>query len=585
MSLAIPTVIIQDDLGNTMSMTPTQLETGSGLSLQTTPLTFLSNLGYALNALTQPTDPTTCNFQNAIGVQDTSTMPTNSIVKMGGDPATLFGIEYTSATNATFDFKTAGTGAVKFNKTIKCDAGGSTRIEITPTSITQAEPAVGTIPYMPTFVLPAVSNQSIQIPPFTANPHQIALQSAPVPLIDKLEVQSYFITAGETVNCYGSNGTDFYLGCESGNVYWYDVSITEWTLMMTFDDAVRVLYFHPASGRMYIGGKFNNLNFPLSVGSLNRVCYSTSFPSLFNTIAVDIWFNYSVNGFNSPVNAITGDGSWLYFGGEFTNITGGGLNCPYIAVYDYGSTGDIYALDNISGFGFNGNVFGLNLISDRLAITGQFTQLNVSTTYTPNYCCCLTLSGGFSITNVEYLYAITTALTQPIDILNSVQGDGSTFWISTKDTNIASNGVEYMIQAPSSSFSSNGAVGSNAFAVPQTSYNMFDSIGSVGNNDSIYLKGGDIQATIPFTPLFIYWNSTVSRQEFIDMTTGSIYAFSGSPNNTFTLQGGRTLEQQGATYSTGITMTPTGTGYGFSSTLLWNGTYYTTTSLNNSSPF
>jgi hypothetical protein len=69
------------------------------------------------------------------------------------------------------------------------------------------------------------------------------------------------------------------------------------------------------------------------------------------------------------------------------------------------------------------------------------------------------------------------------------------------------------------------------------------------------------------------------------MTTGSIYAFSGSPNNTFTLQGGRTLEQQGATYSTGITMTPTGTGYGFSSTLLWNGTYYTTTSLNNSSPF
>lgn len=142
MSLAIPTVIIQDDLGNTMSMTPTQLETGSGVTLQTTPLTFLSNLGYALNALTQPTDPTTCNFQNAIGVQDTATMPTNSIVKLGGDPATLFGIEYTSATNADLDIKTTGTGKVKINAPLLLDNGagntitaGSNQIDFTSTAI------------------------------------------------------------------------------------------------------------------------------------------------------------------------------------------------------------------------------------------------------------------------------------------------------------------------------------------------------------------------------------------------------------------------------------------------------------------
>jgi len=83
--------------------------------------------------------------------------------------------------------------------------------------------------------------------------------------------------------------------------------------------------------------------------------------------------------------------------------------------------------------------------------------------------------------------------------------------------------------------------------------------------------------------LFIYWNVLYSRQEFIDMTTGAIYAFTGSSTNTFTLQGGRTIEQGGATYSIGFLMTPTGTGYGFSSTLLWNGTYYTTTSINGGS--
>jgi hypothetical protein len=143
MSLAIPTVIIQDDLGNTMSMTPTQLETGSGVTLQTTPLTFLSNLGYALNALTQPTDPTTCNFQNAIGVQDTATMPTNSIVKMGGDPATLFGIEYTSATNADLDIKTAGTGKVKINAPLLLDNGAGIINTINNTSMTIEDTASG----------------------------------------------------------------------------------------------------------------------------------------------------------------------------------------------------------------------------------------------------------------------------------------------------------------------------------------------------------------------------------------------------------------------------------------------------------
>jgi len=471
---------------------------------------------------------------------------------------------------------------VKFNNTVRCDAGSTTRTDMTDTTITQTEPAVGTITYMPTFVLPAVSNQSIQIPPFSIVPHQIAMQSAPVPLIDKLEVQAYSITAGETVNCFGNNGADFYLGCESGNVYWYDVSTPQWALIMTFDNAVRVLFYHSQSGRMYIGGKFDSMIFPSSIAGLNKVCYSTTFPLLYSSIAVDIFFNYGVNGFNNPVNAITGDGSWIYFGGEFTTITGSALSCLYIAVYDVG-TGSIYSLDNTNGYGFNNNVFGLNLINDRLAITGQFNQLNISTSYSPAYCCCLTLSGGWGVSNVEYLYGSSGALTTPIDILNSVQGDGSVFWISTKSTNINGNGVNYMIQAPYSSFPSNSAIGSNGFINPQTSYNLFDTIGSVSNTDSVYLKFGAIQATLPFSPLFIYWNVLYSRQEFIDMTTGAIYAFTGSSNNTFTLQNSREIRQGGATYTIGFTMSPTGNGYGFSSTLLWNGSYYITSSINGGS--
>jgi hypothetical protein len=471
---------------------------------------------------------------------------------------------------------------VKFNNTVRCDAGASTRTDMTPTTITQTEPAVGTITYMPTFVLPAVSNQSIQIPPFSVVPHQIALQSAPITLIDKLEVQPYSITAGETVNCFGNNGADFYLGCESGNIYWYDVSTPQWALIMTFDNAVRVLFYHSQSGRMYIGGKFDSMTSPSSILGLNKVCYSTTFPNLFSSIAVDVFTNYGVNGFDNPVNAITGDGSYLYFGGEFTTITSAGLSCPRIAVYDI-TPSTIHALDNTNGYGFDNNVFGLNLINDKLAITGQFSQLSISSTYFPSYCCCLQFSGGYNVSNVEYLYGSSGALTTPIDILNSVQGDGSVFWISTKSTNINGNGVNYMIQAPYSSFPSNSAIGSNGFINPQTSYNLFDTIGSVSNTDSVYLKFGAIQATLPFSPLFIYWNVLYSRQEFIDMTTGAIYAFTGSSNNTFTLQGGRTIEQGGATYSIGFTMTPTGTGYGFSSTLLWNGSYYITSSINGGS--
>jgi hypothetical protein len=73
--------------------------------------------------------------------------------------------------------------------------------------------------------------------------------------------------------------------------------------------------------------------------------------------------------------------------------------------------------------------------------------------------------------------------------------------------------------------------------------------------------------------------------EFYDPATGSIYAFTGSTINTFSFQSGRILEQQGTQYTGGITLTQSGTGYGFTEVLLWNGTYYTPTWILGGTPF
>ena len=68
-------------------------------------------------------------------------------------------------------------------------------------------------------------------------------------------------------------------------------------------------------------------------------------------------------------------------------------------------------------------------------------------------------------------------------------------------------------------------------------------------------------------------------QEFIDLGSGQIYAFTGSTLNNFSLMSGRTIQYNGNTYSTGWVISPSGDGYGFSSTLLWNGGFYFPTSI------
>lgn len=474
---------------------------------------------------------------------------------------------------------------VKFNNTVRCDNGSSRVIDMNNGDITSIDGGVGIMTYIPSFVLPAVSNQAIQIPPFSQNPHQIILQSAPVPLIDTLEPTGWFIQGGEQVNCFGinTNTNDMYLGCESGNIYWFNNSNLTWDLIMTMNGSVRCLYFHSQSGRMYIGFKGDSMGSPFYQGGLNGICYSTTFPDLYNGLLVDTWSNYGSNGFNRVVNAVAGDSSYLYFGGEFDFDYGGNINCRHIAMYDWNNTGFLYAIDNGGGYGFDDTVNGLSLISDKLCATGMFqTVFSNMGSLTARYCVCFTMIAGYILNSMEYLFGDPTALSTPIDIYESVKGDGSVFWISTKDNIISGNSVYYMIQSPSYAFSSSSVVGNNQFATPQTSYNLQGTIGSVGA-DQVYLKFGEIQATFTFQP-YIYWNTLYGRQEFVDLGSGAVYAFTGPQNNQFTLQNSRIINYAGNTYSTGWSITPNGNGFGYSSTLLWNGSYYYPTAISGGSP-
>jgi len=468
---------------------------------------------------------------------------------------------------------------VKFNNTVRCDAGGTTITDMTPTNITQTETSVGTLTYIPSFNLPAVSNQAIQIPPFNQNPHQIILTSAPVPLIDTLVATPYSIPSGEIVNCYGasSGGSDLYLGCDSGNIYWFNTAsapFPTWDLMMTMNGSVRCLYFHQNSGRMYIGFRGDSMVVPYYQGNLNYICYTTSFPALYSSLTTDTWTNYGTNGFNAVVNAVSGDGSYLYFGGEFTQNFAGSVSVSYIAVYDWISTGNLYPFDNVSGYGFDNTVYGLSLYNDKLCATGFFSNVIISSGVIPSqYCVCLTMVGGYIVNSTEYLFGNPYALTNPILVLDSVKELSATFYISTADSVISGNSVNYMIQAPSASFAGCSVVGYNQFNYPQTSFNTQYNISSVGI-DQVYLLNGEIKANLPFQP-YLYYNWFYSRNDIIDLGSGQIYAFTAPAVNNWTLQNSRTITYQGVNWTGGWNINPSvGNGYGVSTILYWNGSIY-----------
>jgi len=86
-----------------------------------------------------------------------------------------------------------------------------------------------------------------------------------------------------------------------------------------------------------------------------------------------------------------------------------------------------------------------------------------------------------------------------------------------------------------------------------------------------YYTDGALTATIPFSSyLFLAnWNGV---KYFNNQGVGTQWAFTGSPSNLFALQGGRTIEYNGAVYSGGVTRNPPLIGNNL--LLNWNGSFY-----------
>jgi hypothetical protein len=434
--------------------------------------------------------------------------------------------------------------------------------------------------YLPTQFVQSNSNNVTAIPTCTIQQHNVILQSSVIPILDTLQVQAWSITSGEQVNCYAWTGQYSYLGCRSGRVYWFDINLSSWTLLLTFDRAVRSMFYQSNTGRLYFGGRFDNLNIPFSIAGLNKICYTTDFPNLSGSIAVDVWINYGSNGFNGAVNAITSENNFIYFGGEFSDLNSGGLQCSYLAIYDY-NTGMVHALDNQNGNGFDAPVHALAIASEHLVATGHFNQVLSNTgSSTSNYCVSIYLNGGMFVNTLEHLYGNPTALSTPIDFFGSVVTDGTNFYISTKDYNIDGQGANYMVQAPYNSFPSGSPIGANEYLDYQTSF-ILPNVFSVSSNDSVYLTEGFKQGTLPFSP-YIYFNYELNRPEFIDLGSGQIYAFTGPNVNPFVFGGGRVLLYNDVSY-TGFQFSGGGTGK--IATLFWNGyAYFLTANTGNGNP-
>jgi hypothetical protein len=456
---------------------------------------------------------------------------------------------------------------VKFNNTVRCDAGSTTRTDMTDTSISCVDTNAETLTYTPTQFVQANSNAPTPIPASSVAKHRVILESSDVPIIDTLSTVPWTLPSGETINTFSSDSGSIFLGCESGNVYYFNTSSETWDLQATFDGAVRCIYYEANGSRLYIGGNFNSMLTPAPIGSLNKVCYiGSGLPSLAN-VSVDIWANYSVNGFDDAVNAIVGNNDIIYFGGRFQNNSNGSLNCKRVASYDWQTTGNLYALDNVSGCGFDNQVWSLSIDTNTfLCVAGEFQNvIESSGTFPANYCCQLTISGTtFNVVQLDFLYANATALTNPITKTATVQTNTTTdFYISTNDSNIAGNGLNYFIQTGfGNSFPSTSQIGNND-AVVQQQFTYQPTQGgnfSIGTND-VYLVNNVIIATIPFSNAYLYWNYHYARTEFYDPATGLIYAFIGSNVNQFTFSGGRGLIYNGTSYFTGFNFPNTGQGY------------------------
>jgi hypothetical protein len=464
------------------------------------------------------------------------------------------------------------------------------------TDVITTNNAVGTLTYMPSFNLPAVSNQSIQIPPFDNVPHQLVLQSAPILAIDQFALQAGTIPLGETVLCslYTANSNQF-IGTDMGNIYWYDANVPSWNLKNSFNGAIYSLLQYVPSGDIYVGGNFTKEN--LVTGLRNYVCF-VSDSGVSSTSTQLIWSNGLGldNGFNNTVYSIVSDNAgWIYFGGAFNrtgipNLTTAVLRfaCMEFATYT------IYAPNNLAADGFNATVYNMSFPQDNpanhiITFSGDFTQVVVNNTpQTSNYVLQFEVNAiggnGYDVSGFTPFCNLfsSTVLTVPITTTNMLINDGYTNAV----------GVNEIFNNPQPSTlvlnygclaSGNIGVGVNPIG-NNTFTGSFTSMVYAGNGFTYIMVGNDLYedgtliATLPF-PAKLFINDSVGKIYFADALTGEFYALTGSIYNEFTLQNGRTIiNASGSTFTGGWKFQPTiqpyFAGYGQATVLYWNGSFY-----------
>ena len=465
----------------------------------------------------------------------------------------------------------------------------STKIQ--NTEITQTEALVGTLTYIPSFNLPAVSNQSTQIPPFTANPHQVVLQSAPILAIDQFQLQTGTILAGETVLCslYTANSNQF-IGTDLGNIYWYNTATPSWDLKNSFNGAIYSLLQYIPNGDIYVGGAFTSVTlFPLTV---NYACVVSDNGGSSTTQL--IWSNGD-NGFNNTVYSIVSDNAgWIYFGGAFGstgNLTTTVLRfaCMEFATYT------IYAPNNLATDGFNGTVYNMSfpqpsLSSHTITFSGNFTQVVVnSITKTSNYVLQFDVNAiggnGYDVSGFTPFCNLlsSTLLTLPITTTNMLINDGYTNAI----------GVNQIFNNPPPSTlvlkygcSASGSIGVGVNPIGNNTFTgSFTSMVYAGNGLTYIMVGNDLYedgtliATLPFPAKLFINESEGGKIYFADAITGEFYALTGSIYNEFALQNSRYIINATGTILTGgwkfqPSILPSFAGYGQATVLYWNGTFY-----------
>jgi len=426
--------------------------------------------------------------------------------------------------------------------------------------------------WIPQANVQSVSSTPINIPVYGGN-HQLLLRASAVPVIDTLALQTQFIGVG-TVNCSAVGNGYQWLGTSNGEIYCYDNTTNNWTLVAQFNGQINALFYAAGYDRLYIGGIFTACNTPSTPLTYNSVAYIPA-PTTSQIFPDNLVWSGSVSGgFNSSCNAITGDGADnVYFGGAFTTNADGTTTLNYFGCYDQASN-VLSPIDGNPSNGFNASPYSLDYLSGSICATGQFTVITASgIPYLSPYCVVFAISGN-AVSSVSQLDNGTTSLTVAISFaFDLIDNDGTDFIVAIGEI-YSSNSYTLNYLMKVSLAGSPSPVGSNAITSYLTSFFRKVTTGlthALTNTGEYYIDGA--LATAGMSGYFTF-NYIGSDTVYFNLQgIGSQWAFVGSSANTFLFGGGRQLQwYNGAFFSTGyIAQSPTN---GSTLLLSWNGTYY-----------